>query len=76
MPAMRVIDRRHYLGCLLAAALAPQRLQSRGEPRVMGPPWQAETKIDPATLPQNVACWAVVAWLAAQSSQRFGAPAV
>lgn len=31
-------------------------------------------KIDPATLPQNVASWAVVAWLAAQSSQRFGAP--
>ncbi|MBK9572513.1 MAG: M20/M25/M40 family metallo-hydrolase [Rhodoferax sp.] len=31
-------------------------------------------KIDPATLPQNVACWAVVAWLAAQSNQRFGAP--
>jgi len=32
-------------------------------------------KIDPATMPQNVACWAVVAWLAARSSQRFGAPA-
>jgi hypothetical protein len=31
-------------------------------------------KIDPATLPQNVAAWAVVAWLAAQSSQCFGAP--
>lgn len=31
-------------------------------------------KIDPATLPQNVSAWAVVAWMAAQSSQRFGAP--
>lgn len=31
-------------------------------------------KIDPATLPQNVAAWAVVAWLAAQSTLRFGAP--
>ena len=31
-------------------------------------------KIDPATLPQNVAAWAVVAWLAAQSTQRFGPP--
>lgn len=31
-------------------------------------------KIDPATLPQNVSAWAVVAWLAAQSSQLFGAP--
>ena len=31
-------------------------------------------RIDPATLPQNVACWAVVAWLAAQSPLPFGAP--
>lgn len=31
-------------------------------------------KIDPATLPQNVAAWATVAWLAAQASQRFGGP--
>lgn len=29
-------------------------------------------KINPDTLPQNVAAWAVVAWLAAQSTQRFG----
>lgn len=29
-------------------------------------------RIDPRTLPQNVAAWAVVAWLAAQSSVRFG----
>lgn len=29
-------------------------------------------RIDPATLPQNVAAWAVVAWLAAQSSVTFG----
>ena len=28
-------------------------------------------RIDPATMPQNVAAWAVVAWLAAQSSVRF-----
>ena len=31
-------------------------------------------KISPDTLPQNVAAWAVVAWLAAQSAQRFGPP--
>jgi hypothetical protein len=29
-------------------------------------------KVDPATLPQNVACWAVTAWLAAQSPVAFG----
>jgi carboxypeptidase Q len=29
-------------------------------------------KIDPATLPQNVAAWAVVAWLAAQAEVKFG----
>lgn len=29
-------------------------------------------RIDPATLPQNVAAWAVVAWLAAQSPLAFG----
>ncbi len=29
-------------------------------------------KIDPKTLPPNVAAWAVVAWLAAQSEARFG----
>jgi len=29
-------------------------------------------KIDPATLPQNVAAWAVTAWLAAQSPVAFG----
>jgi len=29
---MRVIDRRHYLGCLLATALAPQRLLAQGAP--------------------------------------------
>ena len=29
-------------------------------------------KINPDTLPQNVAAWAVVAWLAAQSTLRFG----
>lgn len=29
-------------------------------------------KINPDTLPQNVAAWSVVAWLASQSSQRFG----
>jgi carboxypeptidase Q len=28
-------------------------------------------RIDPATLPQNVACWAVTAWLAAQSPVSF-----
>ena len=32
MPTMRVIDRRHYLGCLLATALAPQRLLAQGAP--------------------------------------------
>jgi hypothetical protein len=31
-------------------------------------------KIDPAALTQNVACWAVVAWLAAQAPLPFGAP--
>ena len=29
-------------------------------------------RIDPATLPSNVACWAVTAWLAAQSPLGFG----
>jgi hypothetical protein len=29
-------------------------------------------RIDPATLPQNVACWAVTAWLAAQAPLSFG----
>lgn len=29
-------------------------------------------RVDPATLPQNVACWAVTAWLAAQSPIGFG----
>ncbi len=33
-------------------------------------------RIDPATLPPNVACWAVVAWLAAQSPLPFGPPAL
>ena len=33
-------------------------------------------KIDPATLPQNVACWALLAWLAAQSPLPFGPPAL
>jgi carboxypeptidase Q len=32
------------------------------------------SRIDPATLPQNVAAWAVVAWLAAQSPLPFGPP--
>jgi hypothetical protein len=31
-------------------------------------------RIDPATLPQNVACWAACAWLAAQSPLSFGPP--
>lgn len=31
-------------------------------------------RIDPNTLPQNVACWAVTAWLAAQSPLGFGPP--
>lgn len=31
-------------------------------------------RIDPATLPQNVAAWAVTAWLAAQSPLPFGPP--
>ena len=31
-------------------------------------------RIDPDTLPQNVACWAVTAWLAAQSPIGFGPP--
>ena len=31
-------------------------------------------KIDPATLPSNVAAWSVVAWMAAQAPLRFGAP--
>ena len=31
-------------------------------------------RVDPATLPQNVACWAVSAWLAAQAPLRFGPP--
>lgn len=31
-------------------------------------------RIDPATLPQNVACWATCAWLAAQSPLPFGPP--
>jgi hypothetical protein len=29
-------------------------------------------RIDPATVPQNVAAWATVAWLAAQSRVPFG----
>jgi hypothetical protein len=29
-------------------------------------------KVDPAALTQNVACWAVVAWLAAQAPLPFG----
>jgi hypothetical protein len=29
-------------------------------------------RIDPATLPQNVACWAAAAWLAAQAPVSFG----
>jgi hypothetical protein len=29
-------------------------------------------KVNPATMPQNVAAWAVVAWLAAQSETKFG----
>lgn len=31
-------------------------------------------KVDPAPLPQNVAAWAVLAWLAAQAPLRFGPP--
>ena len=31
-------------------------------------------RIDPATLPQNVACWAVTAWLAAQAPVSFAPP--
>ena len=31
-------------------------------------------RIDPSTLPQNVACWAVTAWLAAQAPVGFGPP--
>ncbi|MFY9511840.1 MAG: M20/M25/M40 family metallo-hydrolase, partial [Rubrivivax sp.] len=31
-------------------------------------------KVDPAALTQNVAAWAVVAWLAAQAPLRFGPP--
>jgi hypothetical protein len=31
-------------------------------------------RIDPATLPQNVACWAAAAWLAAESPLPFGPP--
>ena len=31
-------------------------------------------RIDPATLPQNVACWAVTSWLAAQAPLAFGPP--
>jgi hypothetical protein len=31
-------------------------------------------RIEPATLPQNVAAWAVTAWLAAQSPLPFGPP--
>ncbi len=31
-------------------------------------------KVDPAPLPQNVAAWAVMAWLAAQSPLPFGPP--
>ena len=31
-------------------------------------------RIDPNTLPQNVACWAVTAWLAAQAPVGFGPP--
>ena len=33
-------------------------------------------KIDPAALTQNVACWAVVAWLAAQAPLSFGPPSL
>ncbi len=29
---------------------------------------------DAATLPQNLACWAVTAWLAAQAPPAFGPP--
>ena len=32
-------------------------------------------RLDTSALPQNVACWAVVAWLAAQAPMRFAAPA-
>jgi carboxypeptidase Q len=31
-------------------------------------------RVDPATLPQNVACWALTAWLAAQAPVSFGPP--
>ena len=31
-------------------------------------------RVDPTTLPQNVACWAVTAWLAAQAPVAFGPP--
>jgi hypothetical protein len=33
-------------------------------------------RIDPATLPQNVACWAAAAWLAANAPLPFGPPAL
>jgi hypothetical protein len=33
-------------------------------------------RIDPRTLPQNVACWAVAAWLAAQAPMGFGPAAL
>ena len=29
-------------------------------------------RVDLSTLPQNVACWAVTAWLAAQAPMAFG----
>ena len=32
-------------------------------------------RMDASALPQNVACWAVVAWLAAQAPMRFAPPA-
>jgi carboxypeptidase Q len=33
-------------------------------------------RIEPAALAQNTACWAVVAWLAAQSPLPFGPPSL
>lgn len=42
-----------------------------------GKVWPLRSRVHADTvpaLPQNVASWAVVAWLAALSTQRFGAP--
>lgn len=42
-----------------------------------GKVWQLRSRVPADTvpaLPQNVSSWTVTAWLAAQSTQRFGAP--